>query len=117
MKNIVILMLGLVASTASFAQTTIDKTPAATVSVTTDNKVKLIVAPEEAIATITLRDADGHVLYVSNQNLRDGVRQYFNIAQLAYGIYQLSISVGKESMVKTFEVKEIPSQQVVTLAS
>lgn len=117
MKNILFLMLGLVASTASFAQTTIDKTPAATVSVTSDNKVKLIVAREEATATVTLRDSDGHVLYMRNEDLRDGISQNFDVAQLTYGVYQLSISVGKESIVKTFELKEIPSQQVVTLPS
>lgn len=117
MKNILFLMLGLIVSTASFAQMTIDKTPAATVLLTSDNKVKLMVAREEATATITLRDSDGHILYVDKQNLQNGLRQYFNVSQLAYGVYQLSISVGKESIVKTFEVKELPSQQVVTLAS
>ena len=117
MKNILFLMLGLIVSTASFAQTTIDKTLAATVSLTTDNKVKLMVAREEATAIITLRDSGGNVLYVDKQNLQNGLRQYFNVSQLAYGVYQLSISVGKESIVKTFEVKELPSQQVVTLAS
>ena len=117
MKNILFLMLGLIVSTASFAQTTIDKTLAATVSLTSDNKVKLMVAREEATATITLRDSNGNVLYVDKQNLQNGLRQYFNLSQLAHGVYQLSISVGKESIVKTFEVKELPSQQVVTLAS
>ena len=117
MKNTLILMLGLVAGTASFAQTTTPKTPATSVTVTTDQKVKLIVAREEATAAITLRDADGHVLYTENVNLRNGLYQRFNIAQLANGTYQIAIAIGNDTVVKTFVVDEQPAQKLVAIRS
>lgn len=117
MKNVLVLMLGLVAGTASFAQSVTDKTPATSVSVTNDQRVKLIVGREDATATVSLRDAAGHVLYLQKVNLRDGLRQYFNIAGLDNGTYQLAVSVGSENVVKTFVVDEQPAQKLVALQS
>ena len=117
MKNTLILMLGLVAGTASFAQTISSKTPEASVSVTKDQKVKLMVARSEATAAVTLRDADGHVLYRDNVDLRNGMRQLFNIAELANGTYQIAIAVGKDTVVKTFVVGEQPAQKSVAIRS
>jgi hypothetical protein len=110
-------MLGLVAGTASFAQTTPSKTPETSISVTTDQKVKLVVAREKATAAITLRDADGHVLYSDNVDLRNGLYQQFNIAQLANGTYQLAVAIGKDTVVKTFVVDEQPAQKLVAIRS
>lgn len=115
MKNTLILMLGLVAGTASFAQTTPSKTPETSVSITTDQKVKLIVAREEATAAVTLRDADGHVLYRETVDLRNGLYQHFNIAQLVNGTYQLAVAIGKDTVVKTFVVDEQPAQKLVAI--
>lgn len=117
MKKIVILMLGLIAGTASFAQNTTDKTPATSVSITNDQRLKLIVGREEAVATVSLRDADGHVLYTQNVNLRDGLRQYFNIAELDKGTYQVAVAVGNETTVKTFVIDEQPAQKSIALRS
>lgn len=117
MKNTLILMLGLVAGTASFAQTATSKTPETSVSITTDQKVKLIVAREEATATVTLRDADGHVLYSENINLHDGLRQPFNVAGLANGTYQLAVATGNDTVVKTFVIEEQPAQKLVAIRS
>ncbi|QHV96985.1 DUF3244 domain-containing protein [Spirosoma endbachense] len=115
MKKILLLVLGLVASSASFASINEPSQPIATVSLIDNDKVKLIVAPEKATATITLKDAVGHVLYSSNVNLVEGIQQKFDISHLSTGVYQLSVSVGKEHTVKSFTVAEVPSQQVVTL--
>ncbi len=117
MKNTLILMLGLVAGTASFAQTTSSKTPATSISITTDQKVKLIVGRDEATAAITLRDGDGHVLYSENVDLRNGLYQQFNIAQLANGTYQIAVAIGKDTLVKTFVVDEQPAQKLVAIRS
>lgn len=115
MKKILILVLGLVASSASFASTTEPIKPVATASLVGNNKVKLIVAAEDVTATVALRDAEGHVLYSSNVDLKNGIHQNFDVSNLANGVYNLSVSVGKEQTVKSFTLAEVPSQQVVTL--
>ena len=117
MKNTLILMLGLIAGTASFAQTTPSKTPETSVTITADQKIKLIVARENATAAITLRDAGGHLLYSQNVDLRDGLYQHFNITQLANGTYQLAVAIGKDTVVKTFVVDEQPAQKLVAIRS
>ena len=110
-------MLGLVAGTASFAQTTDDKTLQTRVSITNDQKVKLIVGRDQGMAQISLRDADNHVLYTKKVDLSDGLRQYFNIAQLENGAYQLEVAVGNENVIRTFVIGEQPAQKVVTVNS
>ena len=117
MKNTLILMLGLVAGTASFAQTSSSKTPETSLSITSDQKVKLLMAREEAMAAVTLRDALGHVLYSETVNLHNGLRQYFNIAELTNGTYQIAIAVGNATVVKTFVVDEQPAQKLVAIRS
>ena len=116
MKN-VLLMLGLVAGTASFAQTTEPKTPATSVSITSDQKLKLVVGHEDANATITLRDAKGHVLYSSNVNLRDGLAQKFDLTQLDNGAYQVAVAVGTDVIIKTFVIDDQPAQKLVAFRS
>ncbi|GAB3998139.1 hypothetical protein GCM10028807_45030 [Spirosoma daeguense] len=115
MKKIAILMLGLTIATASFAQAT--EAPATSVSITTDQKLKLIVDKESAVATVRLRDAEGHVLYSENANLTDGLRQIFDLTQLDYGTYQLIVSVGKQQVVKEFTIGDVPSQKIIEVRS
>ena len=117
MKNTFILMLGLVAGTASFAQTTNPKTPETSVIITSDQRVKLLVARDESNAVVTLRDTESHVLYSANVNLRDGLRQYFNIAELANGTYRLAVAIGSNTVVKTFVIGEQPAQKLVAIRS
>ncbi|AQG78965.1 T9SS type A sorting domain-containing protein [Spirosoma montaniterrae] len=117
MKNTLLLMLGLVAGTASFAQTTADKAPATSVTVTTDKRVKLIVGREQAVATVSLRDANGNVLYTQKVDLSNGLRQYFNIAELENGAYQLAVSVGNETVTNRFVIDEQPAQKIITVQS
>ncbi|QJW90593.1 T9SS C-terminal target domain-containing protein [Spirosoma taeanense] len=115
MKKILLLMLGLAASSASFATTNEPSKPVATASLIGTDKVKLVVAPQPATATVALNDDQGHILYSSNVNLRDGIKQQFDISKLNTGVYRLSIAVGKERIVKAFTVTEVPSHQLVTL--
>lgn len=108
-------MLGLVASSASFATNDGSNKPVATTSLIGNEKVKLIVAPAHATGRITLQDDQGHILYSSNVDLSDGIKQQFDISKLERGLYQLSVAVGKERTVTSFSVTQVPSQQVVTL--
>ncbi|SFD47919.1 hypothetical protein [Spirosoma endophyticum] len=115
MKNILLLVLGLVASSAAFATASEPSKPLAIASLIGYDKVKLVVASQEATATLALQDEQGHVLYSSNVNLRGGLTQKFDISGLEKGIYKLSISVGKERTVQSFTVTEVPSHPLITL--
>ena len=115
MKKILILVLGLAASSASFALPTEPIKPVATASLVGTNKVKLDVAPENATATVSLRDERGHVLYASTVDLTNGVHQNFDVSNLDNGVYRLSVSVGNQQTVNSFTLVEVPSRQVVTL--
>ena len=117
MKNVLLLMLGLVAGTASFANSTTPAAPSANLAVTTDHKLNLTIAPEEAKAVVILRDFDGHTLYRSQVNLQHGFNQKFNLTELPTGTYQIAITVGQQSTVKTFEVGVQPAQKVISIGS
>ncbi|MBN8825876.1 MULTISPECIES: T9SS C-terminal target domain-containing protein [unclassified Spirosoma] len=117
MKKLFILMLGLVAGTASFATTTANENPVAAITLTADNKVKLVIAPEDAKATIALQDREGHLLYTSSVDLRQGVKQKFNINELSVGTYQIAVKVGEQSTIKTFVIQERPAETFVMLES
>ncbi|AKD56175.1 hypothetical protein [Spirosoma radiotolerans] len=115
MKKILLLMVGLVASSASFATTNERNKPVATASILGNDKVKLVVAPQPANATLALNDEQGHVLYSSKVNLRDGFQQKFDISNLANGVYQLSVAVGNERTVQSFTVMQVPGYHMVSL--
>ncbi len=117
MKNAILLMLGLAAGTASFAQTTEPQLPAVSVSITTDQKLKLILSRRPATATITLRDNVGHLLYSGHVYLNNGLYQYFNLSELTTGTYQLGVAVDHETMVKTVTIAQQPAQTQVSLTS
>ena len=108
-------MLGLAAGTASFANPTTPTAPTANLAITTDQKLNLTISPEEASAMVVLRDLDGHVLYRNQVNLLQGFNQKFNISELPLGTYQIAVTVGKQSTIKTFEVGVQPSQTVVKI--
>lgn len=115
MKKILLVVLGLVAGSASFANTNENGKPSTYASVINNEKVKLVVAPMNANARLELLDDFGHVLYTSNLNLGGGFLQVFDISKLEKGEYKLSVSVGKERTVKTFDITEMPSQSLVTI--
>lgn len=115
MKKILLVVLGLVAGSASFANTNDNGKPSAYASIISNDKVKLVVAPMEAQARLDLLDDFGHVLYTSNLNLGGGFLQVFDISKLEKGVYKLSVSVGKERTVKTFDITETPSLPLVKI--
>jgi len=114
MKKILLVVLGLVAGSASFANTNESGKLSARTSVVDNEKVKLIVAPMKAKATIDLTDDKGHILYSNNLNLGRGIQQVFDISNLEKGLYKLSVSANGERTVKTFGVSEMISQQSIT---
>lgn len=115
MKKILILVLGLVASSASFATGNEPSKPVASASLIGSEKVKLMVAPQPATARLALQDDQGHLLYTGTINLRNGFQQQFDISRLDKGVYKLSVAVGNERTVKAFTVTDVPSHPLVTL--
>jgi len=115
MKKILLVVLGLVAGSASFANVNDTDKPATFASIIDKDKVKLVVAPMKAKARVDLTDNYGHVLYTSDFNLALGIQQMFDISNLEMGVYKLSVIVGKERTVKTFNISETPSHQLVTM--
>ncbi len=57
------------------------------------------------------------MLYRSEVNLNNGLHQRFNVAELATGTYQLSVTNGRETTVKTFVVEEKPASRNVVFQS
>ena len=117
MKKILLLVLGLAASSASFATANEPNKPLSTASLIGNDKVKLVVAPQEATARVALQDEQGHVLYASNVDLHDGLRQKFDVSGLEKGVYKLSIAIGKERTVQSFTVTEVPGHPLIALQS
>ena len=120
MKKVRTLALGLALTlslaTATFAGQLTDA-PQISVAATTDAAVKLLVARQDAKGQVTLKDETGHVLYQSNVNLQNGLYQRFNVAELATGTYQLSVTNGRETTTKTFVVEEKPASRAVVFRS
>ncbi|WP_128546714.1 DUF3244 domain-containing protein [Larkinella soli] len=119
MKKTILLMLGLIAGTASFAQTSLalssDQTPPPEVSITTDQKIRLLVEQQSAKGTVSLRDDAGHVLYTKNVNLEKGLVQTFNVSGLESGIYHLAVVVAGRTVDKSFSVGFKPAQMQVQI--
>jgi hypothetical protein len=121
MKKVRTIALGLALTlslaTVSFAQQLTD-IPQINVLPTTDANVKLLlVASQNATGQVILKDNDGHVLYQSKVNLQNGLNQLFNLAELATGTYQLSVTNGRETTIKTFVVEEKPASRAVVFQS
>lgn len=114
MRKNLLLVLGLVAGSASFAKTDDHAKLSATTSLIDNEKVKLVIAPMNAKARLDLKDNNGHLLYSSNVDLSRGIRQIFDVSHLENGIYKLSLSAGKERTVKTIDITEMTSQQLIT---
>ncbi len=112
MKKIFVLMLGLVAGTASFAQEVAPQptTPQTRVAMTADQKIKLFVGPLPATAHIVFQDASGHALFTENVKLTHGFGQQFDVSGLAVGTYRLTLTTDGQTVVKTFVVQPVPYQ-------
>lgn len=108
-------MLGLVAGTASFANTT---TPAVSVSqtrlvMTTDQKLRLYVQPVQTKGELSIQDAAGQAVYVSTVALQNGLSQQFDVSDLGTGTYQLTLKTGDQTITKTFIVQANPNTSFV----
>ncbi|WP_421830367.1 T9SS C-terminal target domain-containing protein [Larkinella sp.] len=121
MKKTILLMLGLVAGTASFAQTSsvspLASSPESIFLTATDQKIKLFIEPKSEAATILMRDQNGHVLYRKTVDLQKGLRQNFDISGLASGAYSLSIVTGKTTVEKPFAIQEKTIEKYITFGS
>ncbi|MBC7569077.1 MAG: T9SS type A sorting domain-containing protein [Spirosoma sp.] len=118
MKKTILLMLGLVAGTASFAQQTPVQTPTTDTPqthlvITPDQKIKLFVQPLATSGQLSLLDAQGHVLYGANVSLKKGIGRQFDITGLPVGTYRLLIKANNETVTKTFVVQPVPNETFV----
>ncbi|QMW01413.1 T9SS type A sorting domain-containing protein [Spirosoma foliorum] len=115
MKNVLILMLGLVASTASFANnSTIQPSSTQTrVVMTAGQKIKLYVQPIQTKGKLAIWDANGQVVYKSTVNLKKGLSQQFDFSNLETGTYHLTVMTDTETLTKTFVVQANPNESFV----
>ncbi|MBO0935530.1 T9SS C-terminal target domain-containing protein [Fibrella sp. HMF5335] len=122
MKKVIVLMLGLVASTASFAQQvapegTVAATPQTNMFITADQKIKLFVEALPATARITLSDAAGHALYAIRVPLNHGYGQQFDISNLGVGLYRLTVSTAAKTTTNTFVIQPLQPQTFIVQQS
>ncbi len=122
MKKTILLMLGLVAGTASFAQESNSQTVASTepqvqVLAASNQKVRLMIQPEDAKGKIALLDDMGHALYTATVTLNEGISQQFDIAQLASGKYRLKVTTPTSTVTKTFIIQPISEEKFVVIKS
>jgi len=115
MKKVLILMLGLVASTASFANPTTPNTSAAQsrVVMTADHKIKLYVQPLQTKGQLSIWDANGQAVYSRSVALQKGLSQQFDVSSLGTGTYRLSLTTGSETLTRTFVVQANPNESFV----
>ncbi|MVM36631.1 T9SS type A sorting domain-containing protein [Spirosoma sp. HMF3257] len=115
MKKVLILMLGLVASTASFAHhvTTQPTAAQAHMLMTAEHKIKLYIQPLPTKAQLGIQDAHGQSVYSATVALQKGLSQQFDISGLGAGTYRFTISTGTETLTKTFVVQATPEESFV----
>lgn len=115
MKKVLILMLGLVASTASFANPTIPQTSAVQTRVvmTPEHKIKLYVQPLQTKGQLAILDANGQAIYTQHVALGKGFSQQFDVSSLGTGTFRLTLTTGNETLTKTFVVQANPDESFV----
>lgn len=122
MKKVILLMLGLVAGTASFAQKPVSSAtahpePQVHIVAKSNQKVQFFVQPMQATGRLSLQDEQGHTLYSSNVSLKGGLGQQFDVANLGTGTYRIILTTGSETVTKTFAVESVPYMTQVVLES
>ncbi|QMW06574.1 T9SS type A sorting domain-containing protein [Spirosoma foliorum] len=115
MKKILLLIAGLVASSASFANQPVAQpsAPQTHVIMTPEHKIKLYVQPLQTKGQVTILDANGQPVYTSNVALQKGLSQQFDLSNLSYGTYRLSLATGSQTQTKTFVVQPNPNESFV----
>jgi hypothetical protein len=115
MKKVLILMLGLAASTASFATGLTPQTASAQTRMvmTAEHKLKLYVQPLQAKGQLAILDANGQTVYAQNVALGKGLREQFDVSSLGTGTFRLTLTTGNETVIKTFVVQANPNESFV----
>ena len=108
-------MLGLVASTASFAtsSTTYPAVSPTHLVMTADHKIKLYVQPLQTKGELSIQDANGQIIYNATVSLQKGFRQQFDVSNLGTGTYRLSLTTDRETLTKAFVVQADPHTSFV----
>ena len=110
MKNVLVLMLGLVASSASFANPTASETR---VVMTPEHKIKLYVPASQTKGQLAILDAKGQSVYTQYVGLQKGLSQQFDVSSLSTGTYKLTLTTGNETITKTFVVQANPNESFI----
>ncbi|GAB4016442.1 hypothetical protein GCM10028808_44910 [Spirosoma migulaei] len=119
MKKVLILMLGLVASTASFANVSTPQTSASgtRVVMTADHKIRLYVPANPTKGQLAILDANGQAVYTTTVALQKGLSQQFDVSGLGTGTYRLTLTTDQETVIKTFVVQANPNESFVVQES
>ena len=119
MKKVLILMLGLVASTASFANpsTPQNSTAQTHLVMTNEHKIKFYVQPLHTKGQLAIWDANGKAVYASTVSLQKGLTQQFDFSNLGTGTYRLTLITDNETITRTFVVQADPNQSFVVQQS
>ncbi|GAB3507988.1 hypothetical protein GCM10027341_43310 [Spirosoma knui] len=119
MKKVLMLMLGLVASTASFAAelTPQPSTAQAHLVMTPEHKIKLYVQPNQTRGQLAILNAEGQPVYDATVALQNGLSRQFDFSNLAAGTYRLTLKTDKETFVRTFVVQDAPHESFVVQES
>jgi len=116
MKTIMILMLGLIVSTASLAKTDKETSPSSAVKTrltVRGSSIELAIQKQDANASVELLDASNQVLYKFRYNIKKGISQRFDVSQLTPGNYRITIEVQKEKIVKEFAIRSASESQTI----
>ena len=120
MKKVLILMLGLVAGTASFANSSTvlpsavsPVTSATRLVMTANHKIRIYVQPLDTKGELSIQDAKGHTLYDSMVTLQKGLYQQIDFSDLGAGTYQLTLNTGGQTLTKTFVVQANPNASYI----
>lgn len=109
------LMLGLVAGTASFAETTTSTNlnKETRLVMTNNQKLKLYVQPLQAKGDVAILNASGQAVYKTSVSLQKGLSQQFDFSGLSAGTYQVSLTTNGQTVTKTFVVQANPNESFV----
>lgn len=115
MKNALILLIGLMAGSASFANPAVPQNTAAQTRVvmTTEHKIKLFVQPLQTKGELSIQDAAGKPVYSQHVALQKGLSQQIDFSNLSIGTYRLILTAGSETVTRTFVVQADPNDSFV----
>ena len=107
MKNILLLMLGLAAGTASFAHELApqDKTLLTHLVMNDRDRIRFYVQPLQTKGQLSIQDANDRIIYQQTMSLKKGLRQQLDISNLAAGTYRLTLSTEQKTVTQAFVVQ------------